>query len=470
METINPKNFIDIDPSSVSFITLKDGNMIMLDDSTPVKPSKEKKIQTSLEEVNNLDKIKTQQILAVSFPTNFSYKGCIKKKVILEISKNINFSYTKTVYKNKEKNMPSPNSSIDFKSSMLQSKKDITNLNINNSTNINKNIFSEDNVNIRMTDTLISKQTTINVNNDNENENKNEDIMPSNNISIINDNKNKIKLDKKTDENMQAFTFKDEQKKIDINNDNNYSLREENNDINNNHNNKELIKEKEKENKLQNISIEEKIDTFKKIIFNNNKIPSSLIIKNNNLSSKISENPKRSVMTEVSINEDKIDTNKIHNKMNKRLVKDKNTNYIKAVISINIPGEEKKNSNIVTQFNSLVDRLNGQKSKGKIKNIKKSDRFYELYKNSNENYLLHRMLSPKKTKRKIPHDYFKDISSFLTNSEMSTIASGKGSSLNSRIMALKEKTNPNNSFRSDNENNANDKNDIVLPSNFLYSK
>ena len=53
---------------------------------------------------------------------------------------------------------------------------------------------------------------------------------------------------------------------------------------------------------------------------------------------------------------------------------------------------------------------------------------------------------------------------------MSTIASGKGSSLNSRIMALKEKTNPNNSFRSDNENNQNDKNDIVLPSNFLYSK
>ena len=117
-----------------------------------------------------------------------------------------------------------------------------------------------------------------------------------------------------------------------------------------------------------------------------------------------------------------------------------------------------------------MDRLNGQKSKGKIKNIKKSDRFYELYKNSNENYILHRMLSPKKAKRKIPHDYFRDISSFLTNSEMSTIASGKGSSLNSRIMALKEKTNPNNSFRSDNENNPNDKNDIVLPSNFLYSK
>ena len=464
METINPKNFIDIDPTSVSFITLKDGNMIMLDDSTPVKPSKEKKIQSSLEEINTLQKIKPQQILAVSFPTNFSYKGNTKKNIILEITKNINFSYNKTVYKHKEKNMPSPNSSIDFKSSMLQSKKDMTNLNINNSTNINKNIFSEDNVNIRMTDTLISKQTTINVNNENEN------IMPSNNLSMYNDNKSRIKLEKKSDENIQAFTFKNEQKKLlDINNEINLDLKEENND-NTNNNNIELIEEKEKENKMQNKSIEEKIDTFKKIVFNNNKIPSSLIINNNNFSSKITENPKRSVMTEVSINEDKTETNKTYNKINKRLTKDKNTNYIKAVISINIPGEEKKNSNIVTQFNSLVDRLNGQKSKGKIKNIKKSDRFYELYKNSNENYILHRILSPKKTKRKIPHDYFRDISSFLTNSEMSTIASGKGSSLNSRIMALKEKTNPNNSFRSDNENNQNDKNDIVLPSNFLYSK
>ena len=464
METINPKNFIDIDPTSVSFITLKDGNMIMLDDSTPVKPSKEKKIQSSLEEINTLQKIKPQQILAVSFPTNFSYKGNTKKNIILEITKNINFSYNKTVYKHKEKNMPSPNSSIDFKSSMLQSKKYMTNLNINNSTNINKNIFSEDNVNIRMTDTLVSKQTTINVNNENEN------IMPSNNLSMYNDNKSRIKLEKKSDENIQAFTFKNEQKKLlDINNEINLDLKEENND-NTNNNNIELIEEKEKENKMQNKSIEEKIDTFKKIVFNNNKIPSSLIINNNNFSSKITENPKRSVMTEVSINEDKTETNKTYNKINKRLTKDKNTNYIKAVISINIPGEEKKNSNIVTQFNSLVDRLNGQKSKGKIKNIKKSDRFYELYKNSNENYILHRILSPKKTKRKIPHDYFRDISSFLTNSEMSTIASGKGSSLNSRIMALKEKTNPNNSFRSDNENNQNDKNDIVLPSNFLYSK
>ena len=428
METINPKNFIDIDPSSVSFITLKDGNMIMLDDPAPIKPTKENKKIIS-EEENNKIKENNEKFLAVSFPINISYKGQIKNKIKLEISKNINFSIN-----NKEKKMITPNSSIDFKSSMLQSKKDITNLNINNSTNINKNILSEDNVNIHMTDTIISKQTNIN----NNNENKNEEIMPSNNISINND---KIRLNEKDEENIQAFTFKNNP----INNENNI--------------------EEEKNNNI----IEEKNDTFKKLVFNN-RIPSSLIIQNNNYGNRITENEKRNIMTEVFSNEEKKEINKTYNKINKKTIKEKNNNYVKAVISINIPGEEKKDSNIVKQFNSLVDRLNGQKSKERIRNIKKSDRFYELYKNSGDNYILNRILSPKKTKRKIPHDYFKDISSFLTNSEMSTVSSGKGNSLNSRIMALKERTNPNNSFRSENENNANEKNDIVLPSNFLYAK
>ena len=171
METINPKNLIDIDPSTVSFITLKDGNIIMLDDSAPIKPSKEKTKSIPEEEKNNKEE-KSKIILAVSFPMNFYYKGIIKKSPILEISKNINFSYNKREMINKDKIMPTPNSSIDFKSSMLQSKKDITNLNINNSTTINKNVISEDNVNIRMTETLISKQTTNNINNDNENKNE----------------------------------------------------------------------------------------------------------------------------------------------------------------------------------------------------------------------------------------------------------------------------------------------------------
>ena len=434
METINPKNFIDIDPSLVSFITLKDGNMIMLDESSPVKPSKDKNDIEQENIINNEIKSKEKNFaeLNISLPISLIYKGNIKDKFkILNIINEINFSYNK-IDKKKENKMPSPNSSIDFKSSMLQSKKDITNLNINNSTTINKNILSEDNVNIHMTDTLISKQNC--------NENKNED----NNLNKIEDN--------------QIYTFKNKE------NLNEYPLQ---------------MKEKK-----------EKEINYKKIIKNKN-----LEIKNeNNFNIKekendfniINNNIKRFTMTEIDINEEKkeFDNEIIYNKINKRktISSLKDNNYIKAVISINIPGEEKKNSNIVTQFNSLVDRLNGQKSKYKIKNVKKCDKYYELYKNSSENYILNKILSPKKIKKKIPHEYFynnnkfKDISSFINNSEMSTISSGKGSSnLNSRIMALKERTNHNNSFRTyDNSNNDNsnnnDKSDIVFPSNFLYNK
>ena len=240
----------------------------------------------------------------------------------------------------------------------------MTNLIINNSMNVNKNVFSEDNVNIHMTDTLISKQTTININNDNDNENKNDEIMPSN---TLNYNNKKVDLDKKPEDNIQVYTFKKDQNNNNITNDllenNNYHFqikKEENVNI--------IQKDKTMDDEL----IEENKDNIKKIINNNNKAPSSLIIQNNNFSNKIIDNPQRITMTEIYNNEEKNDINKTYNKINKRILKNKDNNYVKAVISINIPGEEKNSSNIVKQFNSLVDRLNGQKSKGKIKNIKKS--------------------------------------------------------------------------------------------------
>ena len=169
METINPKNYIDIDPSLVSFITLKDGNMIMLDESTPIKPSKDKNNIEAEKTIKNEIELKEKNLaeLSIASTMNIEYKGN-KKDIFkeLKLSNEISFYYNKIEKKKEEKNMPSPNSSIDFKSSMLQSKKDITNLNINNSNIINKNIYSEDNVNIHMTETLISKQN---------NENKNEE-------------------------------------------------------------------------------------------------------------------------------------------------------------------------------------------------------------------------------------------------------------------------------------------------------
>ena len=118
MESVNPKNFIDIDPSIVSFVTLKDGNMIMVDDSTPAKPNKVKLF--SNEEKNNLaplNKEKTQE-LSLSEQINFSfigsgslkneeYKTIIKKNdfnLISSISNNINFSFLNDNKINAQKN------------------------------------------------------------------------------------------------------------------------------------------------------------------------------------------------------------------------------------------------------------------------------------------------------------------------------------------------------------------------------
>ena len=44
METIHPNNIPDLDINTISLITLKNGNMIMIDDSVAEKP-RTKKIQ-----------------------------------------------------------------------------------------------------------------------------------------------------------------------------------------------------------------------------------------------------------------------------------------------------------------------------------------------------------------------------------------------------------------------------------------
>ena len=56
-----------------------------------------------------------------------------------------------------------------------------------------------------------------------------------------------------------------------------------------------------------------------------------------------------------------------YNRINRIKQDKKDSNYVKAVVSINIPAEEQENINLVKQFNLLVDRLNGQKSKSKAK-------------------------------------------------------------------------------------------------------
>ncbi len=520
MENINPKNFIDIDPTAVSFITLKNGNMIVIDELTPAKPNK-KKIVFEEEEKNNDENIdKPKQLeLFLSEQFNLSFIGNQKKEdpttiikksdfnLISSITKNINFSIinkNNNTQKNNNKqnanfnqNFPSPNSSIDIKSSMFQSRRD--NLNINNITNTNNNILSEDNVNIHLTDTIMSNQ--INHNNGKNNErvmslNTLMTNMTENNLNNLNNKNNKLNKANNIILDTQKYTFDD------TNNDNGKNINKEDNIINNNQN----LLNNPNEINLNNNGF---MNNFNSI--NNNeqkdKIPNlnnpSLIMQNNNFYSQNNfpinninlNEPNKNNLTEAQINnsnENDIRSSKKYKRLNRLRGKKRDKNYIKAVVSLNIPGEEQEGINLVKQFNLLVDRLNGQKSHTQAKeNIKRSDRYYELYKNNNDN-IINSFLSPGKSKKLIQTNSFFDISNItyntklgdinnssnIYNNDVSIISNKKNNfnDLNSRILALKERTfnSLNNSFRNDNikdnNNNIINNSEIVLPSNFAYRK
>ena len=464
MESINPKNLIDIDPSIVSFITLKDGNMIMIDDSIPDKPNKVELFSNNgKNSLHPLNKEKTQELtlseqIYFSFigtrcqKTEEGFKTIIKKNdfnLISSISNNINFSFlngdkineqknniknnNKNNYKSNLANLTSPNSSIDIKSSMFQGGK-----NNNNINNLNNNIISDDNVNIHLTDTYMSNPK-------NNYNGKNEEIM-SKNIFENNTKNNNLRQINKIIKDTQKYTFDENA----------------NNENDNNNGN------------INNFNYNNQIE-----------ISSNITQNNNNNTNMAEQNRTKSEVVMSNTTQDNISTTtKKYSRLNRLRKKNKDNNYIKAVVSINIPAEEKETINLVKQFNSLVDRLNGQKSITKSKEItRRSDRYYELYKNQNEN-ILNSLISPEKNNlntRKTYNYFFDKKKKYMNNTNNSIYNNDndnntKNSNLNSRILALKERTfsSMNNSFLNENikENykSNNNNSEIVLPANFAFNK
>jgi len=508
METVNPKNFVDIDPLLVSFITLKDGNMIMIDETVPAKPNKVRLFQE--EEKNNFDPKKKKknrsQELSLSKQSNLNFIGnqqkmkpitIIKKSdfnSISSISKNISFSFMKDGIKNA--NLPSPNCSVDIKSSMFQTRRDNNNINYNNTNmnTINNNILSEDNVNIHMIDTTMSKQ--MNCNSNNENKDK---IVPAN-IFKSNLIDNNYKLKSKNNENEDNKNNYD----YNYNNNNNYikkdnlndniDEKEEQNDLNLNNNNDNLNNLNNLNNFTETNNKNEKASFINKpsLVMQNKNLYSQNNYRSNNINA---NEPIKKNLTEINMNdtssrEKKRNSINRYSKVNNRLSKSgKDNNYVKAVVSLNIPAEDQEEINLVKQFNSLVDRLNGQKSHQQTRiNLKKSDKYYELYKNSNENNILNSILSPGRNKKKFAHNNYiidsnnnysnskfidNNLSNYFSN-DVSMISYGRNNNLNSRILALREKTytSINNSFRNDSKDNFSSSinSEIVLPSNFAFRK
>ena len=67
MEAINPNDIAKLEKDEISFITFKNGNMIMVDESAPEKyQSKEIKNNDKNIRINNKDKDKNFQKLSIS--------------------------------------------------------------------------------------------------------------------------------------------------------------------------------------------------------------------------------------------------------------------------------------------------------------------------------------------------------------------------------------------------------------------
>ena len=125
METINPKDIVKLDMNDIAFITLKNNNMIMVDESAPEKFS-----ETDNKTKDNIKNNKFLKIL-ISKNMNFFYKGKESKNIlnlkktnsnnkitnnqnilkndfnlISKVSKNISFSFNQNNKKGKTINLP----------------------------------------------------------------------------------------------------------------------------------------------------------------------------------------------------------------------------------------------------------------------------------------------------------------------------------------------------------------------------
>ena len=178
MESINPSDIANLDFDSISFITLKTGDMIMIDNSVPKKIQLDKKIKNN-KNITQKDTIK--QKLSISKQNNFSYKGKItfnkfsskynninnnqillknNFNLISKISKNISFCYKakySKMFLNDIQNLnikevPKKNSFLQYNHNNNDNKENFINyqnlnsINDNTKSNINENPLNKEKV------------------------------------------------------------------------------------------------------------------------------------------------------------------------------------------------------------------------------------------------------------------------------------------------------------------------------------
>jgi len=172
MESIHPNDILTLDMTKVSYVTLKDGSMIVIDDSVPEKGNK---VKNGIPSSPNENKPPKEIKLEISSPSTFSFKGNTDNnkfksnfKIGTQITKNTNFSFFGKKFESKSSFKSNSNSHSNNSSN--KENKDLNNKNyISSILKNNNNNLDQFNINNNIENQLIeSSQNEPNNNNENE--------------------------------------------------------------------------------------------------------------------------------------------------------------------------------------------------------------------------------------------------------------------------------------------------------------
>ena len=358
MESINPKDFSEIDISTIEYLTLKNGNMILLDETAPEMKNKANKNKNDFQKFNNFN------ILTISEPIAISFASLLNKhSLINNIKHNNNYS----IFKND--NFVIINSKFNYKKNNFfdkgYNKIDLNQLR-NKIDEIDKIIIEAflERMKIVIDISNYKKRNKLPIYDSlRESELLSKRKGMVNDISFHKDIEDLFKLILKISKEHQSSDQNNIQAKK-------------------NHNNfKEF--DYEPTNKVNKLNLDEiNINNS-----NNNNNNNNLVGNNNEIGSYRNE-----ALNHISERRMKrLKTLEENKKMKEKYIKGRNnSNLINAVCSLNIPSDNPKSINLIAKFNNLVDKLNDQKYKNyKEKEIQENEKinnnkiYYHNIKNKN---------------------------------------------------------------------------------------
>ena len=344
METINPKNFSEIDISTIEYLTLKNGNIILLDSSAPIK--------NNISANNNIENSK------------------IPKFIALSIANTINITYNSVLLNEKYKhnNKTYKNKIVKNENLFFQAYNQINSMpKLNISLNYNKNDLNSLRNKIDEIDNIIMKsfierlKVVKDINN----------YKIKHNLPILDEEREKELLSKRkqmlTDNSLNNYIENLFKLILDISK---HYQNKEKNDLNskliNNINLQDYNHDKYKEKNI----LKNNIPKINKLNLNNiNNNTSDLIPiqeSNDNLNSENSKNNERGGGVNIKIlerREKRLKTLEEKFKIKENKKRGRNKNLINSVCSLNIPSDIPRNINLIEKFNKIVDKLNDQKIK-----------------------------------------------------------------------------------------------------------